>query len=189
MGKLELLLGKVSSSQQRLSRVPGVLKRFRQSVLAAACSGKLTADWREENEDQIPEQPLATTVENFRRACWERDQLERMKAKGTPPKNNKWKAAYESPTFEPMDESPDLPEGWSWIRLGLLGHDPLSTVQTGPFGAQLHNDEFTAEGVPVIAVGNLTGMGFKQDGLYFITSQKAEQLSRYDVQAGDVLFA
>ncbi|MBC7822075.1 MAG: restriction endonuclease subunit S, partial [Planctomycetaceae bacterium] len=50
VGKLELLLGKVSSSQQRLSRVPGLLKRFRQSVLAAACSGKLTADWREENE-------------------------------------------------------------------------------------------------------------------------------------------
>jgi type I restriction enzyme, S subunit len=49
VAKLELLLGKVSSSQQRLSRVPGLLKRFRQSVLAAACSGKLTADWREEN--------------------------------------------------------------------------------------------------------------------------------------------
>ncbi len=29
VGKLELLLGKVSSSQQRLSRVPGLLKRFR----------------------------------------------------------------------------------------------------------------------------------------------------------------
>ncbi len=52
VGKLELLLGKVSSSQQRLSRVPVLLKRFRQSVLAAACSGKLTADWREENDDE-----------------------------------------------------------------------------------------------------------------------------------------
>lgn len=50
VAKLELLLGKVTSSRQRLSRVPGLLKRFRQSVLAAACSGKLTADWREENE-------------------------------------------------------------------------------------------------------------------------------------------
>lgn len=49
--KLEMLLGKVSSSQQRLSRIPGLLKRFRQSVLAAACSGKLTADWREDNSD------------------------------------------------------------------------------------------------------------------------------------------
>ena len=54
VAKLESLLGKVSSSQQRLSRVPGLLKRLRQSVLAAACSGKLTADWREKNEEVVP---------------------------------------------------------------------------------------------------------------------------------------
>ena len=49
MAKLETLLGKVDASQQRLAKIPVLLKRFRQSVLAAACSGRLTADWREEN--------------------------------------------------------------------------------------------------------------------------------------------
>ena len=48
--KLETLLGKVDASQQRLAKIPVLLKRFRQSVLAAACSGRLTADWREETE-------------------------------------------------------------------------------------------------------------------------------------------
>ena len=33
----------------RLARVPAILKRFLQAVLAAACSGRLTADWREEH--------------------------------------------------------------------------------------------------------------------------------------------
>jgi type I restriction enzyme S subunit len=47
VGVLEGLLGKVAASRERLARVPQLLKRFRQSVLAAACSGKLTADWRE----------------------------------------------------------------------------------------------------------------------------------------------
>lgn len=47
VAKLETVLGKVSSNQQRLARIPTLLKRFRQSVLAAACSGNLTADWRE----------------------------------------------------------------------------------------------------------------------------------------------
>ncbi|MFO1007727.1 MAG: restriction endonuclease subunit S [Planctomycetaceae bacterium] len=51
VGVLEGLLGKVAESRERLSRVPQLLKRFRQSVLAAACSGKLTADWREENQE------------------------------------------------------------------------------------------------------------------------------------------
>jgi type I restriction enzyme S subunit len=47
--KMEKLLKKVDACQQRLARIPVILKRFRQSVLAAACSGRLTADWREEN--------------------------------------------------------------------------------------------------------------------------------------------
>ena len=66
VGKLELLLGNVSSSQQRLSRVPGLLKRFRQSVLAAACSGKLTADWREEN----PSIPMSDSVNSDYPESW-----------------------------------------------------------------------------------------------------------------------
>lgn len=49
VAKLEELLGRVSRAKARLDRIPALLKRFRQSVLAAACSGKLTADWREKN--------------------------------------------------------------------------------------------------------------------------------------------
>src|ERR1043166_5379890 len=49
VAKLETLLGKVDASQQRLAKIPVLLKRFHQSILAAACSGRLTADWREEN--------------------------------------------------------------------------------------------------------------------------------------------
>ena len=51
VAQLEALLGRVSRAKARLDRVPALLKRFRQSALAAACSGKLTADWREENPD------------------------------------------------------------------------------------------------------------------------------------------
>ena len=46
--KLDSLLARVDSCQTHLERVPQILKRFRQSVLAAATSGRLTEDWREE---------------------------------------------------------------------------------------------------------------------------------------------
>ena len=46
--KLDTLLARVDSCQTHLERVPQILKRFRQSVLAAATSGRLTEDWREE---------------------------------------------------------------------------------------------------------------------------------------------
>ena len=44
--KLEAVLGRVDACRARLDRVPDLLKRFRQSILAAATSGQLTEDWR-----------------------------------------------------------------------------------------------------------------------------------------------
>jgi type I restriction enzyme S subunit len=44
--KVEKCLAHVNSARHNLSHVPAILKRFRQVVLAAACSGRLTEDWR-----------------------------------------------------------------------------------------------------------------------------------------------
>lgn len=44
--KVEALLARVNAARDRLARLPALLKRFRQSILAAACSGRLTEDWR-----------------------------------------------------------------------------------------------------------------------------------------------
>lgn len=77
VAKLEKLLGQVAACQQRLEKMPTLLKRFRQSILAAACSGRLTADWREKNpqsdaehidgikSDDLPEGWRVSTVEKL----------------------------------------------------------------------------------------------------------------------------
>jgi len=59
--KVEKLLKRVNTTKERLAKVSMILKRFRQAVLAAACSGRLTADWREANpsstnytEEELP---------------------------------------------------------------------------------------------------------------------------------------
>lgn len=44
--KLEMLLGRVNACRARLDRLPAQLNRFRQTVLAAAISGRLTAELR-----------------------------------------------------------------------------------------------------------------------------------------------
>ena len=62
VAKLEKLLSKVDTCKERLDKIPGILKRFRQSVLSAACSGRLTADWRENNPDYNWE---STTLETL----------------------------------------------------------------------------------------------------------------------------
>ncbi len=50
--KLDSLLGKLQATQKRLDKIPTLLKRYRQSVLAAAVSGELTKEWRENRESE-----------------------------------------------------------------------------------------------------------------------------------------
>lgn len=52
IAKLDAVMQKVESNKQRIEKIPKLLKRFRQSVLAAAVSGKLTEDWREKNDNE-----------------------------------------------------------------------------------------------------------------------------------------
>lgn len=46
--KLDTVLARVDACRDRLARVVPLLRRFRQAVLAAATSGRLTQDWRGE---------------------------------------------------------------------------------------------------------------------------------------------
>ena len=46
--RLDQLLTSIDKTKAHLDRIPPLLKRFRQSVLAAATSGKLTEEWRED---------------------------------------------------------------------------------------------------------------------------------------------
>ncbi|MEI8019612.1 MAG: restriction endonuclease subunit S, partial [Schlesneria sp.] len=102
--KLELLLAKVSSSQKRLSRIPILLKRFRQSVLAAACSGKLTADWRVVNTDVEP-------------AIILRDRIQAQLGKLLDA--NEW-----------MEPPLDVPDSWEWVKAQDLCR-PTNTITYG----------------------------------------------------------
>lgn len=44
--KIQQLVSELHIARDRLATIPALLKKFRQSVLSAACSGQLTADWR-----------------------------------------------------------------------------------------------------------------------------------------------
>lgn len=50
--KLDRMLARLDAANEHLSRVAPLIKRFRQSVLAAATSGRLTAHWRTGKETE-----------------------------------------------------------------------------------------------------------------------------------------
>lgn len=62
VAKIDKLLSEVNSARDHLSRIPAILKRFRQAVLAAACSGKLTEEWRGSSAHNWKECTLAQIV-------------------------------------------------------------------------------------------------------------------------------
>ncbi len=98
VAKVEALLERVNQARERLARVPDILKRFRQSVLAAACSGQLTADWREENSDCGSGSDLVRSLHEFHRQQWKRVQ-----------KPKKYR-----PAAQPMiDVEVELPDTWT----------------------------------------------------------------------------
>lgn len=50
VAKLDAFMEKVERNKQRINKIPILLKRFRQSVLATAVSGRLTEDWRDSKD-------------------------------------------------------------------------------------------------------------------------------------------
>jgi len=82
----------------------------------------------------------------------------------------------------------ELPYNWEWKTVEDVGDRERDAVQTGPFGAQLKSSEFVETGVPVLAIGNVQWGYLDTSELKYVTPQKAEQLSRYRVRPGDILF-
>ncbi len=115
--KLDALLARVDACRGRLDRVPGILKRFRQSVLAAATSGELTREWREEPPTLVDARVLSSKLEAAHAA-----------AGGHKPGN----AA--PPTDGVHDLTTEMfPSGWSLLTLRDLVRPslPMTVRQSG----------------------------------------------------------
>ncbi len=78
VAKIEELLARVNSAQERLTKVSVILKRFCQAVLSAACSGRLTEDWRS-NQKEL--EPAIQLIERIRKTYREQYEAECYKAK------------------------------------------------------------------------------------------------------------
>ena len=57
-------------AKEALDAIPPLLDRLRQSILAAAFRGDLTADWRAENPDVEPASVLLERIRAERKVRW-----------------------------------------------------------------------------------------------------------------------
>ncbi|MCP4114122.1 MAG: restriction endonuclease subunit S [Desulfobacteraceae bacterium] len=177
--KIEALQAKSNKAKKALETAKPLLDKLRQSILAAAFRGDLTADWRKKNPDVEPASILLERIREERRKRWEETELAKMKAKGKKPKNDKWKAKYKEP--EPVDATglPELPEGWCWANIDELS----SLVQ---YGSSTKTNEDTSS-IPVLRMGNIVNGKLSYDNLRYLPEDNKD-FPNLLLADGDLLF-
>lgn len=167
VARLDAIEAHRRAAKERLDALPERLDQYRQSVLAAAFRGDLTAGWRAQHPDAEPAEALLDRIRAERRRRWIEDKAQkvtgRAEAHGAKPwteaqrderlerERAKAEKKYEAP--EPGDTSdlPDLPAGWVWARWEEVGF-----CQNGRAYPSKH---YSQSGVRLLRPGNLHKSG------------------------------
>ena len=185
---IEELFSELDQGVESLKTARAQLHVYRQAVLKHAFEGKLTAQWREENKDKLeqPEQLLAR-IKQERAARYER-QLTEWKAavktwedsgkSGKQPARPRKPREMSQPSLAETEPLSSLPEGWSYLRLGLVVDEPK-------YGTSKKCD-YDYEGTGVLRIPNVVrGVVDASDlkGAHFEEDEKRT----YTLREGDIL--
>ena len=77
---------------------------------------------------------------------------------------------------------------WLALRLGSAAEAGKAVIQTGPFGSQLHQHDYVDDGVPVVMPKDIVGGGIDESGIAKVGHNKAQELGRHVLDAGDIVF-
>lgn len=65
----------------------------------------------------------------------------------------------------------------------------LAEIQTGPFGSQLHKEDYVSEGTPIVTVEHLGNKNFTEQNLPCVSDKDRDRLKKYSLQEGDIVFS
>ena len=65
----------------------------------------------------------------------------------------------------------------------------IADVQTGPFGSQLHKEDYVENGTPIVTVEHLGNRVFTEQNLPRVSVQDKQRLNKYVLVQGDVVFS
>lgn len=82
-----------------------------------------------------------------------------------------------------------MADEWVNTTLGKLFDDGIASIQTGPFGSQLHSYDYVEQGVRVVSTEAIGFRRLKVEMMPQINSAMADQLKRHRLHSGDILFA
>ena len=78
---------------------------------------------------------------------------------------------------------------WEVSTLGDIVARGGGSIQTGPFGSQLHASDYVDHGIPSIMPQNIVNDRISEEGIARITEEDAKRLSKYRVRKGDIIYS
>ena len=78
-----------------------------------------------------------------------------------------------------------IPQPWEITTLGKTAR----SLQTGPFGSQLHAHEYVPAGTPVVMPRDMKDQIIDTSVIAHISPTRAAELDRFQLQPGDILFS
>lgn len=137
--RIESLQSRTRKARNALDAIPPLIEKFRQSVLASAFRGDLTADWRAQNPDV---EPASVLLERIRKQT-----LVRKLRRGIP----------EGVRMPASVKSFRYPDSWKLLAVAdLLRAGALIDVKDGNHGANHPiSKEFVANGLPFVTAAQV----------------------------------
>lgn len=83
----------------------------------------------------------------------------------------------------------EVPKGWEATSLAGLTAQSGGSIQTGPFGSQLHASDYVADGVPVVMPKDISLRRVQTDSIARVLAADVERLARHKLLPGDIVFS
>ncbi len=77
---------------------------------------------------------------------------------------------------------------WSKATLGQIADEVGGSIQTGPFGSQLHQSDYQSYGTPVVMPQNIVNDKITEDSIAYVDDVMVRKLSRHVLQVGDIVY-
>ena len=168
VAEIEKQLTRLDASVAALRRVQANLKRYRASVLKAACEGKLVPTETElaqaEGHDYESADRLLERILSERRARWQSQEKRGRK--------------YKEPAAPDTSNLPKLPEEWAWATADQL-------LVRSEYGTSV-KCSYESDGLPVLRIPNIVQGDINLRDLKYAT-RPLPMDSQRALQAGDVL--
>lgn len=74
---------------------------------------------------------------------------------------------------------------WQQVKLG----DIACNIQTGPFGSQLHQSDYSETGTPVVMPKDLVEGKISEQSIARVEASHIERLAKHKIQNGDILYS